>query len=187
MTRLLTQVILLLLGVCLWIIYILQEEMARYGMSISYPLHERATYIPVFCVVVTVIWLCCLLERLVRRRSILPDALFAVILIGALFLQGGYMEQKFQTNSTTLMVAEVVSVYNRHNEIVVRAIDGTEITLDCPQLVKRMLTKGGQKYSITYEWQDDSPNEGVLCAIQRQGYDLDMDDRSVSGDLYPGK
>lgn len=188
MMRFLIQIILLLLGVCLWIIYIFQEEMARYGrlyIDISYPIPEGC--IPLLCMTATIIWLCYLLKRLVRQKGVLPDVLFAVVLIGALFWQGDYLEQQTHTNSTTLLIAEVVSVSEQERDIVVRAIDGTEITLDCPQLVKRMLAKGGQKYSITYEWQDGNPYEGVLCAIQRQGYDLDMDDRSVSGDLYPGK
>ncbi len=189
MIRFLIQIILLLLGVCLWIIYIFQEEMARYGMYtvVGYRMHEIFNFMPECCMLTTVLWLCYLLKRLIRRRSIKPDALFAVILIGALVLQGDYIEQKYDTHSTTLLIAEVVSVYNRHNEIVVRDIEGNEITLECPQLVKRMLAKGGQKYTITYEWQNDDPYHGVLCAIRRDGYDLDMDDRSVSGDLYPGK
>ena len=70
-----------LCGVCLWIFYVFQEELARYGLYtiISYNMHELAFVIPFLCMGTAVIWCGYLLAKAVKRKCDRQDKDFVGI------------------------------------------------------------------------------------------------------------
>ena len=114
--------IVVLAGIWLWIFYIFQEELSRYGLYtiISYNIHEIASVIPFLCI-----------------------GIAAVILIGL------YIKEN--SKGTTTVIASVESVDDQNGEIIIIDAAGQKITLQSPELVNRIIETDGQKYIIQYD------------------------------------
>lgn len=163
------RIIALLCGICLWIFYIFQEEMANYGMYtvISYQMHEIASIIPILLMGATIGWFIYILYKMIKKKSDGADKVFIIILLGLVLLQGSYVRQMSkQVTTTTLVVIERIDGEN--NRIIVQNEDlSLRVKLESPMLVNDMLETDGQKYLVTYVWHEGKPNEGKLQMIQR--------------------
>lgn len=145
--------VILLCGVCLWIFYVLQEELARYGLYtiISYNMHELASVIPFLCMGTAVIWCGYLLVKAVKGKSDRQDKVFAGILLAVIFLLGYSIYQETAAVSITV-VSSVESVDMQEGKLVIKDDDGEKVTLESPELVNGMIETNGTEYLITYEW-----------------------------------
>lgn len=145
--------VLLLCGVCLWIFYVFQEELASYGLYtiISYNMHELASVIPVLCMGTAVIWCGYLLAKAVKRKCDRQDKVFAGILLAVIFLLGYSIYQETAAVSITV-VSSVESVDMQEGKLVIKDDDGEKVTLESPDMVNGMIETDGTEYLITYEW-----------------------------------
>lgn len=145
--------VILLCGVCLWIFYVFQEELARYGLYtiISYNMHELASVIPFLCMGTAVIWCGYLLVKAVKGKSDRQDKVFAGILLAVIFLLGYSIYQETAAASITV-VSSVESVDMQEGKLVIKDDDGEKVTLESPELVNGMIETDGTEYLITYEW-----------------------------------
>lgn len=65
------RIIVLLSGICLWIFFIFQEELSRYGLYTltSYNVHEIASFIPFLCIGTAIIWCGYLIVKVAKRQA----------------------------------------------------------------------------------------------------------------------
>ena len=65
------RIIVLLSGIYLWIFFIFQEELSRYGLYTltSYNVHEIASFIPFLCVGTAIIWCGYLIVKVAKRQA----------------------------------------------------------------------------------------------------------------------
>lgn len=167
------RLIALLIGVCLWIFYVLEEEMAGYGIYtvIDYNTHELAGCIPFLCTGITIAYFIYLCWKVIKKIADKWDRYFVVILFVLVLLQGNYMHQEHKEMRTTVY-AQVESVDEIEEIIVIQSESlsgekGEVITLESPMLVNNMVEIGGQEYLITYSWKKENPLKGKLQMIQR--------------------
>lgn len=151
------RIIILLAGMCLWIFYVFQEEMARYALYtiFSFGTHELASGIPFLCIGVAAIWSGFLMVKVVKRQCDRSDKIFIVVLLAMMFWVGRhiYMENH---RGVILDTVTVQSVDREKEEIVIRSSKGETFTLQSPEVINRMIKTDGQKYVITYDEHADS-------------------------------
>lgn len=160
------RIIILLIGTCLWTFYILQNELANYGIYsvVSYQIHEIASVIPMLCFCVSIIWFIKLLYTSIKKKS--KDVLFAIVLLCILLLQGSYLNSMSKEWSTTCVV-KIVSIDEAQNRLVVEQVEsGKVIELESLMLVNNMVEPEGQTYLVTYSWNEKNPDKGKLRMIQ---------------------
>lgn len=132
------RIIIILIGVCLWTFYILQNELANYGIYsvVSYQIHEIASIIPVVCICGSVIWFVRLLYTSIKKKS--SDILFAIVLLCIILLQGIYLHSMSKHSTTS--VVKIVSVDEMQNRLVVEQVEsGKVIELESLMLVNNMV------------------------------------------------
>lgn len=158
----------LLFGVCLWVFFIFQEEMANYGMYtlVTYSVHEIASFIPYLSIGLTAIWAIYLLIRLVKQKSQKSDKGFIAVLLALVILQGCYLHHQAGICTSTLLVT-VESINEQQGEIVAVSVDGTgrRIVLKAPMLAYHLMETDGQTYCITYGHSKNNFTEGVLYMV----------------------
>ena len=151
------RIIILLAGMCLWIFYVFQEEMARYALYtiFSYGTHELASCIPMLCIGVAAIWCGFLMVKVVKRQCDRSDKIFIVILLAIIFWVGRhiYRENHIGRGFDTVTVQ---SVDMEKNEIVIRNSKGQTLTLQSIEMINGMIETDGQEYFITYDEHADS-------------------------------
>ena len=146
------RIIVLLAGICLWIFFIFQEGLSRYGLYTltSYNVHEIASFIPFLCVGTAIIWCGYLIVKVAKRQAERYDLFFMVILLLIIFLMGRYIYRWSHTGSVSV-IATVESVDKMSGEIVIKNTDGQTTTLQSSELINGMLETDGKKYLITYD------------------------------------
>ena len=166
-----TRIIILLSGLCLWIFYIFQEEMANYGIYtlVNYSLHEIASLIPYLSIVLTTAWAIYLLTCIAKKKLDQSDKFFAAVLFVLVILQGCYLHHVSNIYTTTILVT-VESINERQGEIVAVAVDGYDgagrkIVLKTPMLAYNLIETDGQIYYITYGHHKSNPTEGILYMV----------------------
>lgn len=154
------------IGICLWVIYLLEEELANYGIYtvISYRVHEIMTALPFVLTTATLIWLILLIVKIVKKKNDKDDIVFAVILLIFTALQGYYF-YSISGRYTTALFATVESADNAGTEMKVRTEDGRIITMETPEMVCNMVRTDGTEYFITYTFDEEDPLEGKLQMI----------------------
>lgn len=165
------RIIVILSGLCLWIFFIFQEEMANYGIYtlVSYSLHEAASLIPLLSIGVTAAWAGYLLTCIVKKRSDRSDKIFAAVLLVLVVLQGCYLHHVSNACTSTAFVT-VESINEHQGEIVVVGVDGYacaghRMVLKAPMLAYHMMETDGQTYLITYGHHKNNPTEGTLYMV----------------------
>lgn len=159
---------LLLVGVCLWIMFIFEREMANYGIYslVNYSTHEIMSIIPFICILVTVIWLVVLVVKSRKNKTFKENIIVISLLLVVSFLQIGYVFS--QTNQITIStVAYVESIDPTKNEIVINK-SGKQIFLECPMTIFELL-ETDKEYLITYQSKKDNSNEGKVNLVQLIG------------------
>lgn len=171
MTKQSKRIIVLLSGVCLWIFYLFQEEMANYGIYtlVNYSLHEAASLIPYLSIGLTTAWAVYFLVCVVKKKLDQSDKLFAAVLLFLVILQGGYLHHVSNICTSTLVVT-IESINEQQGEIVAVGVDGyggagKQIVLKTPMLAYHMMETDGQEYYITYGHNKNNPTEGVLYMV----------------------
>ena len=181
------RIIIILIGVCLWTFYILQNELANYGIYsvVSYQIHEIASIIPVVCICGSVIWFVRLLYTSIKKKS--SDILFAIVLLCIILLQGIYLHSMSKHSTTS--VVKIVSVDEMQNRLVVEQVEsGKVIELESLMLVNNMVELEGQTYLVTYSWKEKNPNKGKLTMIQKvSSSDTKTTDSVVVGSVELGE
>lgn len=160
------RIIAVLLGVCLWIFYIFQEEMADYGLYtlFSYRVHEIASLIPYAALGVSVIWAVCLLARIARRDADRADKIFFAVL---LILSLAQRDQIWKRETSAVTVAVVESVDDRRGTLRIRVGKEETVVLEAPEIVRDMVETDEQEYLITYTFDERLPGTGKLNMIRR--------------------
>lgn len=160
------RIIALLVGVCLWIFYVFQEEMADFGLYtlFSYRVHEIASLIPLVSFAVTVIWSIRLLVRVAKGKADRADKIFFGVLLLLALMQ---RDQIWKRATFSDAVATVESVDNRQGTMTVQIGEEKTVILETPEIVRGMVETDGQKYLISYTWDERLPGVGELNMIQR--------------------
>jgi len=156
----------IIIGLILWILYLCDSEMARYGIYtiFSYNTHEMMALIPFLGIIITAIWFLYKLIKIIKEKNI-KSHLFSVLL---LFLLCAVQTKYILNTSQTVVTSFVTSVERIESDKMLIVIDsiGNDLTLECPQVVLEMFKTDGTKYCITYEWNKRNPNHGKLCTAQ---------------------
>lgn len=157
--------LMLSLGLCLWILYIFQEEMADYGIYtlISYSTHEIMSVIPLGCTLITVIWLMVTVVKTKKKKLWKENIAVILLLAVAWGLQVGYNVAASNRTSATA-IAAVESIEEKKSEVVIRTSE-ERVVLECPMTIYELL-ETDRKYLITYEFDQDTPARGKMCLAQ---------------------
>lgn len=153
----------ILIGFTLWLLYLCDSEMARYGIYtiFSFNVHEIISAIPFISFLFTISWLLVLFIKSVRSKKVRSN-LFLLVLLSVFFIaQFSYLHNQSQT---IYIITSIKSIDAQKLEI---EIDTGEriITLDCPMLLINILETNGTEYGISYEWSNAKPNYGKLSMI----------------------
>jgi hypothetical protein len=159
-------VIILLITLMLWLIYLSDNEMSRYGIYtiFSYNVHEFLGLLPFLSIFFTFSWLVLIIVKSMKEKGKKSNRGLGLILLTLCVLQILFIKNQYQTWNTSCATS-VKSVQESKMEIIISQ-NGTDIALDCPMLVLNMIKADGTKYFITYEWNKSDPEHGKLCMIQ---------------------
>jgi hypothetical protein len=151
-------------GLILWILYLCDIEMSRYGIYtiFSYNVHELLSLVPLVCIIITTGWLIFIITKTAKNKNIKLDIFLCILLFVLCGSQIIYINNRYQTRSTTF----VSSIKSIEKQEIFIDMEEYDLTLDCPMLVQDLLKTDGTVYSITYEWSKSNPNYGKLCMIQ---------------------
>lgn len=156
----------IIIGLILWILYLCDAEMSRYGIYtiFSYSIHEALSVVPILGLIVTVCWLIFILIKKLRKKDIKSDLFLSLLLILLSISQIIYLYHQSQTVLISC-VARIESIDTAQLEIVIKT-DQRSVTLDCPMLVQGLIRTDGTEYGITYEQRKSDLYYGKLCMIQ---------------------
>ena len=167
MTKQSKRIIILLAGLCLWVFFIFEEEMANYGLYtlVDYSVHEISVFIPYLGIGIAAAWAIYLLVGIIKKKADKSDKIFAAVLSALVILQGSYFNHLSNVQEHTILVT-VESINERKGEIVAVGIDQDawfgEIVLKTPMLASHMMETDGQRYYITYEHYKNIPTKGTM-------------------------
>lgn len=158
-------------GVLLWVCYLLQEELARYGLYtlFDYGVHELASAIPLVSLVITVVALVVLVCQMVRKSGEPSNPWFILLLAFLLVVQLFYFYDASQVVSVSTVVT-VEDVDQEHGTITVVdafAEEATPVVLEAPELVLNLVQEGDAQYSVMYECRSGQPDQGKLVSMSR--------------------
>lgn len=156
----------IIIGLILWILYLCDAEMSRYGIYtiFSYSIHEALSVVPILGLMVTVCWLIFTLIKKLRKKAIRSDLFLSLLLIILSISQIIYLYNQSQTVLISC-VARIESIDTAQLEIVIKT-DQRSVTLDCPMLVQGLIRADDTEYGITYEQRKSDLYYGKLCMIQ---------------------
>lgn len=160
------RIIILVVGICLWIIYLLESELSGYGIYtiISYRTHESMSVLPLIMLGITIIWMIFLIVKTVKRENDKEDIFFAVILL-VLAVPQAYYLYKMDNRVTSSVVVTVENTDVTKQEMTVRNKEGQAIILETPELVCNMVQTDGTEYLVTYVFDHTDSWEGKLQMI----------------------
>lgn len=166
--KLCSSLLLFLVGICLWIVFLFEREMANYGIYtlVSYRTHEILSIVPLVCILITTIWFIILIVKIIKGKTFKKNIVFLSILLIVLLLQIGYVSsQENQISIST--VAYVVSIDPTKGEIIINT-SGEQISLKCPMTIYELL-EINKEYLITYQSKKDKLTDGNVNLIQLIG------------------
>lgn len=135
-----------------WLIFLCDQEMARYGIYTLFPysVHEFLSALPLIFIAATAVWLLITPVSSIRRKA---------------FAQSYMLAARSHKVSVT-GIATIRSIHPQALEAVAVKQDGSTITLETPVLLSEMLRTDGSEYLISYEYDSRNPSHGVLCMAQ---------------------
>lgn len=159
-------ILIIIAGLALWILYLCDAEMARYGIYtiVSYNTHEVLSAVPLLSIIITAVWLVALIAKSGREKNIKSHMVLSVVLLVLCAAQVMYIQNNYQTVNTSL-VTNIDKIDKDKMEIVIKT-EEYDLILDCPMIVLDLLKTDGTEYVITYEWNKKSPGYGRLCIVQ---------------------
>ena len=167
--RNLIRTIVLLVGALFWTVYLFDRSCSRYGIYevVDYSIHELLATLPYLTTLVTAVWLIVTLVKSARRKILRQELLFCVVLAVLLIAKGNHISRLSHSFSTSLSaeITDLAVVPGQGLQAVIQhPTKGYEVTLWCPQLIWDFLEEG-QEYLISYQWDDRTPNVGILCQV----------------------
>ena len=158
----------LLVGLCLWILFIFEEEMANYGIYTlaNYSTHEIMSIIPFVCILVTITWFVISVVKAIKNKTFKENAIVLSLLVMALFLQISYVFSKI--NQITISTVAYVESINPTKEEIVINESGEQVILECPMIIFELL-ETDEEYLITYQCKKDNSKEGKVNLVQLIG------------------
>ena len=162
------RITILVIGALVWLIYMYEEEMARYAMYplLSYRDHEIMALVPMLGILITVVWIVRLVIRLIKKQSDKSDVPFLAVLCLVLVLQCGYLHEQYQlVYTSTIVTIEKVDTFN---EIITVRILGDDqvIELKSPDVINYLLETNGQQYGLSYTHHKNDNYHGTVDIIQ---------------------
>ncbi|HWT76280.1 MAG TPA: hypothetical protein VN258_16390 [Mobilitalea sp.] len=160
------RILLLSIGLILWLIFLCDHEMSRYGIYtiFSYNMHELLSMVPFLCLIFTFCWLISIIVVSVRNKDIKSDIFFGILLLVLCVSQFIYIHNQSQIRITSI-VTSIEKIDREKLEIIIDTQEYS-LTLDCPMLVQDLLQTDGTEYLITYENNKTSTKHGKICMIQ---------------------
>lgn len=159
-------VLTLAIGLILWILYLCDAEMSRYGIYtiFSYNTHEIMAIIPFLGIIITAIWFLYIFIKTIKEKNIKSHLFLVMLLFVLCAAQAKYILNASQSVETST-VTSVERIETDKMSIVINS-NGNDLTLECPQVVLEMFKTDGTEYGITYEHNKRNPNHGKLCIAQ---------------------
>ncbi len=133
----------LIIGLILWILYLCDSEMSRYGIYtiFSYNTHEIMALIPFLGIIITAIWFIYKLIKILKEKNIKSHLLLVILLIALCVIQTKYILNTSQ-KVVTSFVTSVERIETDKMSIVINS-NGNDLTLECPQVVLEMFKTDG--------------------------------------------
>jgi uncharacterized membrane protein len=156
----------LMIGLILWILYLCDSEMSKYGIYtvFSYNIHEMMALIPFLGIIITAIWSLYKLIKIIKEKNIKSHLFLVILLIVLCTAQTKYILNTSQT-AVTSIITSVERIMGDKMSIVINS-NGNDLILECPQVVLEVFKTDGTEYYITYEWNKRNPNHGKLYIAQ---------------------
>lgn len=151
--------------VVFWLVFFWQERLAGVGdyRYFSYRFHEMFSIGIIIVPAVALIWLVVLLLKTWKQKSLRKNgAILLVLLLLVSFHTGYFLNQ--QGSWSTSGLYEVVEVPDAYHIIIQRG-DGL-MTLEVSPMVANLVKTDGSAYMLTFQWNERSPDRGVLEYIE---------------------
>lgn len=163
------RIIAILVGLLLWGFFLMQEELAFYGLYslISYRVHEISAFIPFVCLLATIVWLIVLIKQIIQKKTAKADLWFTALLVVLLMFQINYTYNQSQKVHVTMPVT-VESIDSKNDTITVKNAHGEEeliVVLEAPILFQKLVVVGDQEYLALYESYKSNPHLGKLSML----------------------
>lgn len=173
-------ILIILTGLVLWILYLCDAEMSRYGIYtiFSYNIHEIISIIPLLSIIITIIWLVSLVSIMLKSKNIKANILLTILLLVLSIGQMMYISNRSQTVISSF-VTNIDKINAEKMEIIIETDKGN-LTLYCPMIVLGALKTDDTEYYITYERNKKNPSYGKLCIVQSiDTIDLGADENDI--------
>lgn len=151
--------------VVFWLVYFWQERLANVGdyRYFSYRFHELLSIGIIIVPTAALVWLLVLLHGTKKQKAWRKNGAMLLVLLLLVSFHTGYFLNQQGTWSTSGLyeVLEVPDAYH----IVIQRGDGL-MTLEVSPMVANLVKTDGTAYMLTFEWNERSPNVGVLEYIE---------------------
>lgn len=154
-----------LVGLCLWSIFLLENEMSNYGIYtlVSYEVYTIISFIPFICICGTVIWFIISLIKSIKNKTLKGNVVIMSLLITALVAQGGYLLH-ISNQMLITTVAYIESVDPMKEEIIINN-GGEQIVLECPMTIYELL-EVNKEYGVTYQHKKGDLGRGKVNLVK---------------------
>lgn len=151
--------------VVFWLVYFWQEGLADVGdyRYFSYRFHEMISTGILIVPTAALIWLLVLLHKTKKQKAWRKNGAMLLVLLLLVSFHTGYFWSRQGTWSTSGLY-EVLEVPDDYH-IVIRRGDGL-MTLEVSPMVANLVKTDGTAYMLTFEWNERSPDAGVLEYIE---------------------
>lgn len=151
--------------VVFWLVFFWQERLADVGdyRYFSYRFHEMISIGVIIVPVAALVWLVVLLLKTWKQKSLRKNGAMLLVLLLLVSFHTGYFIRQ-QGSWSTSGLYEVVEVPDNYH-IVIQRGDGL-MTLEVSPMVANLVKTDGTAYMISFEWNERSPDVGVLEYIE---------------------
>lgn len=148
-----------------WLVFFWQERLADMGdyRWFSYRFHEMMSLGLIIVPAAALIWLLVLLHRTRKQKSWRKNgAMLLVLLLLVAFHTGYFLRQQGSWSTSGLYaIQEVPDEYH-----IIIEFDNGPMVLEVSPMVANLVETDGTAYLMTFEWNERSPNKGVLEYIE---------------------
>ena len=154
-----------LVMVVFWLVYFWQERLADVGdyRYFSYRFHEMISIGIIIVPVAALVWLVVLLLKTWKQKSLRKNGAMLLVLLLLVAFHTGYFVHMQGSWSTSGLYAirEVPDEYH-----IIIEFDNGPMVLEVSPMVANLVETDGTVYLMTFEWNERSPNRGVLEYIE---------------------